>query len=213
MLLFVHAAAVSQAAVEAALRKRPLPGITLRHALVAGLVDPSASEFSEDDAAFERILAALRAHARGADARIILSCSVYNGFAPRLGAALGVPVERSDDAGAREALAYGDRIALAVSYPPSREVVARHLRSLAAAAGRRLSLEPLLAENAFAFAGDPERYGATLAAGAGAASGCDALFLAQYSMDPFAAELAASSRAPVVSALSATLDRLRARGL
>jgi hypothetical protein len=213
MLLFVHAAAVSQAAVEAALRKRPLPGFTHRHALVAGLVDPSASEFSEDDAAFERILAALRAHARGADARIILSCSVYNGFAPRLGAALGIPVERSDDAGAREALAYGDRIALAVSYPPSREVVARHLRSLAAAAGGRLSLEPLLVENAFAFAGDPERYGAALAAGAGAASGSDALFLAQYSMDPFAAELAASSRAPVVSALSATLDRLRARGL
>lgn len=208
-LLFVHAAAVSQAAVEAALVNRPLPGLEIRHALIGGLVDPAALEFAEDDAAFERIHAALRTRLSGREARIVLSCSVYNGFAPRLGAALGIPVERSDDAGARAALASGERIALAVSYPPSREVIARHIRSLAAAAGRRLSLRPLLAENAFAFAGDPVRYAAALAEAAAAAEESEHLFLAQYSMDPYAAALAARSRAAVVSALAATLDRLR----
>lgn len=211
MLLFVHAAAVSQAAVEAALLRRPLSGVRIRHALVAGLVDPAAGEFAEDGAAFQRIHGALRALVRGDESRIVLSCSVYNGFAPRLGAALGIPVERSDDAGARAALATGERIALAVSYPPSREIVARHLHSLAAAAGRSLRLRPLLSENAFAYADDPARYGAALAAAAAAAAAdCSVLFLAQYSMDPFAAELAAGSALAVVSALSATLDRLRA---
>lgn len=207
-LLFIHAAAVSQAAVEAALLRRPLPQLRIRHGLARGLVDPGAGEFAEDDAAFERILEALREHARPDDARIVLSCSVYNGFAPRLGAALGIPVERSDDAGARAALAAGDRIALAVSYPPSRAIVERHLRSLAAAAGRNVTLQPLLAANAFAFADDSRRYGEALAAAAAATQGCDAVFLAQYSMDPFAAELAARGPYSVVSALGATLDRL-----
>jgi hypothetical protein len=146
----------------------------------------------------------------GDEERIVLSCSVYNGFAQRLEASLAIPVERSDDAGARAALAAGDRIALAVSYPPSREIIARHLRSLAAAQGRRLALRPLLTGNAFAFADDPARYGRALAEAAAAAGGCDAIFLAQYSMDPFAADLAASGPVPVKSALSATLDRLAA---
>jgi hypothetical protein len=212
-LLFIHAAAVSQAAVEGALARRPLPLCEIRHALVPGLVDPTADAFAEDDAAFERILAAVRAHASGNEARIVLSCSVYNGFAPRLGHALGIPVERSDDAGARVALAAGDRIALAVSYPPSREVVARHIRSLAAAAGRTVSLRLLFAENAFSYADEPGRYGGALAAAAAGSEDGEIVFLAQYSMDPYAAGLAARSPLSVVSALGATLDRLRSGGV
>ncbi len=208
MILFVHAAAVSRSAVEAALARRPLAAFEVEHALIAGLVDPAAADFAEDDAAFERLRDAVRERLHGREERIVLSCSVYNGFAPRLGETLGLPVERSDDAGARAALAIGSRIALAVSYPPSRDVIARHLRALAAGSGREIGLRPLLAENSFAFADDPARYGAALAEASAAAGECDCLFLAQYSMDPFAAEIGARSRIPVVSALSATLARL-----
>lgn len=207
MLLFVHAAAVSRSAVEAALSRRPLAAFEVGHALIPGLVDPAAVRFAEDATAFERLYGAVRAHLRGREERVVLSCSVYNGFAPRLTEALGLPVERSDDAGARAALAMGSRIALAVSYPPSRDVIARHLRALAAA-GQEPTLRPLLAENSFAFADDPARYGEALAEACASAGECDCLFLAQYSMDPFAAEIGARSRIPVVSALAATLERL-----
>ncbi|MGH7708376.1 MAG: hypothetical protein ACREM6_10700, partial [Vulcanimicrobiaceae bacterium] len=130
-ILFVHAAAVSLDATIAALNAGST-GLDARHELIAGLVDPAAVAFAGDDADFGRIRAAVRSVLRGDERRVVLSCSVYNGLAPRLTSDLGIPVERSDDAGVVAALARGRRVGLAVSYPPSYGVIAEHL---AAAAG------------------------------------------------------------------------------
>jgi hypothetical protein len=207
MILFLHAAAVSLAATQAAIGRLRRP-LAVRHALVTDLVDPRAMNFAADDIDYARIRSALATHLRGGESRAILSCSVYNAFAPRLSVDLELPVERSDDAGARRALEKGTRIGLAVSYPPSYAIVEAHLAALATERGVALDLEPLLDGNAFAYAEDAERYARTLVEAAERAEALDAVFLAQFSMDPFAPRVGEALDIPVVSALEATLARI-----
>jgi hypothetical protein len=207
LILFIHAAPVSLAATQAALERRPaMPNV--RHALVPGLVDPRAMTFAEDEADYARIRRAAFAHLHGDEVRVVLSCSVYNGFAPRLAHELGLPVERSDDAGARAAIARATRVGLAVSYPPSYAIVERHLVALARAHGHGLEIVPLLAENAVAFADDPPRYARSLLDATRTTKDIDAILLAQYSMDPLAPLIGEAVAIPVVSALEETLARL-----
>lgn len=206
--LFMHAAAVSLAATQAGIERAWLTR-RVRHALASGMVDPTAMVFAHDDAGYGRIREAIAAHLRGDEERIVLSCSVYNGFAPRLSAEFGLPVERSDDAGTRLACSRGPRIGLAVSYPPSYAVVESHVFAIAREAGRTATVLPLLAENAFAFADDATRYAGVLLDAVAQAPEVDAIFLAQYSMDPCASLVAGATQVPVVSALDATLASLR----
>jgi|GEM_PF-1217017 hypothetical protein len=210
MNLFIHAAPVSLAATEAALeRLRDAP--RCRHALVPGLVNPKAMSFAQDEPAYERLRSGVRPHLRGDEGRIILSCSVYNVFAARLRADLGVPVERSDDAGVWAVLGCGTRIGLAVSYPPSYSIVEGHMAAVAAELGRPALAIPLLSDNAFAYAEeDPARYAQVLAEAVRPAADVDAIFLAQFSMNPYAAQTAEQTQVPVVSALEACLQRLAA---
>lgn len=185
-----------------------MPG-AIRHALAPGIVDPRAMFFTQDDARYARIRGAVASHLRGDESRVILSCSVYNGFAPRLETEFGIPVERSDDAGARDVLARATRIGLAVSYPPSYAIVEAHLLRLAREAGRRVDLVPLLADNAFAFAEDATRYARVLLDAVAQSPEVEAIFLAQYSMDPYAPHVSEATRIPVISALDATLAARR----
>lgn len=209
MVLFLHAAPVSLAATQAAL-ERTRATLALRHALAPHLVDPRAMYFAYDEVAYARIAAALGGHLRGDETRVVLSCSVYNGFAARLEAEFGIPVERSDDAGACAALECGTPIGLAASYPPSYAVIESHLRALARAARHDVEVVPLLSENAFSFADDARRYARALVESVGTAGGLATVFLAQYSMDPVASSVAEATSVPVVSALDATLTRLGA---
>lgn len=207
MILFLHAAAVSLAATQAGIGRLRRP-LAARHALVTDLVDPRAMNFAGDDVDYARIRSALVAHLRGGESRAVLSCSVYNAFAPRLSVDLDLPVERSDDAGARGALEKGTRIGLAVSYPPSYAIVEAHLAQLAAERGVTPDIEPLLGGNAFAYAEDAERYARALVEGAASATALDVVFLAQFSMDPHAPRVGEALAIPVVSALEATLARI-----
>jgi hypothetical protein len=207
MIVFIHAAPVSLAATEAALRHRA-NAPPVRHALLPGLVDPKAATFEPDEAAFAKLHGAIASELDAGVTRVILSCSVFNGFAPRLESELGVPVERSDDAGTWAALGCGARVGLAVSYAPSFPVVEAHIRAVAASLARDVTVAPLLSENAFEYADDTERYGAALADAARRAANVDCVFLAQFSMDPFAGHAAAGTEAPVISALEACLLRL-----
>lgn len=207
--LFLHAAAVSLAATQAAL-ERTRATYPVRHALAAGIVDPRAMSFAQDDIDYARVRGALAAHLRGDEARVVLSCSVYNGFAARLAAEFGLAIERSDDAGSHAALERGARIGLAVSYPPSYAVVETHLLALAHDGRRAVSVVPLLSVNAFSFADDAGRYADAILDAVAATEPLDTIFLAQYSMDPVAPRVAEATVVPIVSALDATLARLGA---
>ena len=203
----MHAAPVSLEAARRAIERLAQP-LQARHALVTDLVDPNATSFAEDDASLQRLEQAVAAHRRGDETRVVLSCSVYNGLASQLEARAGVPVERSDDAVLRAALTYGPNVALAVSYPPSYRIIESHLVELAARSGKSVAPGPLLAENAFAFAADAGRYGRVLGEAATAVQAADCVVLAQFSMDPYATEVAAKTPIPVLSALEACLARL-----
>ena len=206
-ILFVHAAAVSLAATQAGIERLRKP-VAIRHTLAIGIVDPRAMFFAHDDIDYARIRQAVASHLRGDESRVILSCSVYNGFASRLATDLGLPVERSDEAGARAVSLRGARIGLAVSYPPSYAVVEARLMEISQEEGRIATLVPLLADNAFAFADDADRYGGVLLKAVANAPEVDAIFLAQYSMDPFAPCVSEATHIPVISALEATLATL-----
>ncbi len=206
--LFVHAAQVSLDATERALLD--YPALRTRHAIDPGLVDPTASGFSPGDDDYAGLQSFVRAELKNGDARIVLSCSVYNGFADRLAADLNVPVERSDDAGAREAARYG-RLGLAVSYPPSYELIRSHIESIASGSNTEIAIEPLLRSNAFALASDAHSYATAIDQAIGAANGVDAIFLAQYSMDPYRDRARRTAMVPVISALESSLRRLNAR--
>jgi hypothetical protein len=205
--LFVHAARVSQAAVERAAARRA--GLRVRHALDESLVPAHDARFEPGETDYARLLAFVRARRRSGDVRAILSCSVYNAFAIRLSADLGLPVERSDAAGAAAA-ARVRRLALAVSYPPSYRTIETHLLEIARSAGNAIAITPLLGSNAFAGAADSAAYAAALTAAARAAAPDATIFLAQYSMDPHAGAVRAVSPGPVISALEFTLSRLAA---
>jgi aspartate/glutamate racemase len=69
-------------------------------------------------------------------------------------------------------------------------------------------IEALLAGNAFAYAEDAERYARTLVEAAESAMALDVVFLAQFSMDPYAPRVGEAVAIPVVSALEATLERI-----
>ena len=206
-ILFVHASAVSLAATQAGI-ERLRERFAIRHALATDIVDPRAMFFAHDDIDYARIHNAVVTHLRGDESRVILSCSVYNGFASRLATDIGLPVERSDEAGARAVMTRGDCIGLAVSYPPSYAVVEARLMEICQAEGRATTLVPLLADNAFAFADDADRYARVLLAAVVDAPEVDAIFLAQYSMDPYAPRVSEATRVPVISALEATLATL-----
>ncbi|GAC1567372.1 MAG: hypothetical protein NVS2B3_05170 [Vulcanimicrobiaceae bacterium] len=207
MILFLHAAPSSLAATQAGL-ERVRARYPVRHALAPGIVDPRAMSFASDEIDYGRVRGALATHLRGDESRVVLSCSLYNGFAPRLEAEFGLPVERSDDAGSCAVLQRGTRIGLAVSYPPSYAIVEGHLEALAGEARRDVRIVPLLSVNAFAYADDAARYASALLNAVAAAEAVDAIFLAQYSMDPVAPRVAEATNVPVVSALEATLTRL-----
>jgi aspartate/glutamate racemase len=209
-VLFVHASAVSLAATQRGLERLVNPPV-VRNALETALVDPHAMRFAQDEAGYARLRAAVVPHLHDGAEHVILSCSVYNGYAERLETELGLPVQRSDEAGARSAIDLGLRIGLAVSYPPSYQIIEGYLLRLAAERRLRTELVPLLAENAFAFADDAERYGQVLTEAARRAretESVDALFLAQFSMDPYLEPVARAAQLPVVSALTACLQSI-----
>lgn len=177
--------------------------------LVRELVNPRALSFTQDESAYAKLKRSVTTHLHGDEERVILSCSVYNAFAPRLQAEVGLPVERSDDAGVWAVLGCGTRIGLAVSYPSSYSIVEEHLTNVAAELGRKVIAIRLLTENVFAFAEEePERYGDVLAEAVRAACDVECVFLAQFSMDPFVARAAEQTQVPVISALEACLQRL-----
>lgn len=208
MNLFIHAAPVSVAATEAALERLKSPP-RCRHVLVRELVNPRAMSFAQDESAYAKLKRSVTVHLQGDEERVILSCSVYNAFASRLQAEIGLPVERSDDAGVWAVLGCGTRIGLAVSYPASYSIVEEHLTNVAADLGRKVIAIPLLTENVFAFADEePDRYGDALADAVRVARDVECIFLAQFSMDPFVARAAEQTQVPVISALEACLQRL-----
>lgn len=206
---FIHAGEASRAATAAAVEARGRTADVV-HLTDPMLVDPHADEFPITDERFAAIKLRAEELARDVD-RIVLSCSVYNGVAQWLAEELCMTIERSDEAGARRLQGASGSVGVLISYKPSFPIVADYVAEVLAEDEVPREVRTSLAPDAFALAGDPDRYRAALVAALAPLRGSDTLFIAQYSMNAHAAALReAWGAGHVVSALEATLDEVLA---
>jgi len=205
MIGFLHAGEGSRRAVEAALAARGRGG-SVAHLVDPTLVDGSARDFPITDERYETIRERARDFGAGVE-RIVLACSVYNGVAGRLSEDLGIPTERSDAAGFQVLRGTRGPLGILLSYRPSIPIVLDYASEVFARDENPRELRVSVAADVSPFDTDPEEYRAALLEAMQPLRGCDALFVAQYTMEPHVPALrAAWSGNHVVSALGATLD-------
>jgi Asp/Glu/hydantoin racemase len=101
----------------------------------------------------------------GADV-ILEACSSVGEVVAEMQAAVNLPIVRIDDAMAEEAVRRGERIGVAATLHTTLQPTLRLIQQKAEAAGKRVTLEPVLAAEAFQrlMAGDQEGHNEILAA-------------------------------------------------
>jgi Asp/Glu/hydantoin racemase len=184
------------------------PRIALVHALPEAMTPikealakdwPQANVFNLLDDSLSRDLAAdgriteamtqrfvtLTRYAVGTGARAVqFTCSAFNECIETARAAVEVPVLKPDEAMIDDALTYGPRLGVVVSFQPSIASVAQQIDYRAVAMGVFPQVDVRLAEGALDAlrAGDPAEHDRIVAAAAASLDACDAVMLAQYSM-------------------------------
>ncbi|MBV8150345.1 MAG: hypothetical protein JO101_00070 [Candidatus Eremiobacteraeota bacterium] len=191
---------------EKALEQR---GKSAVHLVDPTLVDGSAAVFPIDESRY----AAMRARARELSAaaeRLLISCSVYNGIAPRLAEEIGVRVDRSDFAAANALCATsGETVGVIVSFRPTLPITVDYLTERFAAAEQQRVLHTSIAADVSPFDTDPDAYRKSLLQALEPLRDADVLFLSQYTMHAHVDALRQVwGDRPLVSALEATVDAL-----
>lgn len=210
---FLHTAAVHEATFDALVAAAsPTSGTVtvVEPALLATARDRGPAD-PEVRAGLRAAIEALAA--RGADV-IVCTCSTIAGAAETIGADAPVPVVRVDRPLAFTAVAAGTRIAVVAAVESTVAPTTELLRSVAADAGRTVTLTPVLCPDAWARfeAGDTDGYLDLVAAAArDAADDHDVVVLAQASMADAAARVDAgvpvlSSPGPAVAHALALVD-------
>lgn len=186
---FLHTAKVHVATFEA-LARELLPSAATVHR-----VDPEALELARRDGSAKSVRDAVATHLaalRGDGCEVVLcTCSTLGGIAEELPGD-GLKVIRIDRPMLRRAVTLGPRIGVLVALTSTVEPTTRLLAEEAAEAGADVTVEVSVVEGAWdAFlAGDAEEYHGSIATAARAlARRCDAVVLAQASMEPAAALL------------------------
>ncbi|MGH7662431.1 MAG: hypothetical protein ACRENA_16120 [Vulcanimicrobiaceae bacterium] len=207
MIGFLHAGTASRDATvdELAHQHRE----TAVHLVEASLVDPTAREFPINEERYRAVLACAKQLATQSG-RVILTCSAYNGAAPWLQEDLGIPVERSDAAGARALLQTQGPVGVLLSFPPTLPVVVDYLAEVFANVEQEREIRTAIAD-APPFSTSPEAYRDALVSALPSLRGCGVLFVTQYSMHPHVPAIrAAWGDGVIVSAVSATIAALPA---
>jgi len=185
------------------------------------LLDTSLSDdLSADGGLTERMIARFRTLGRyaadagsaagGTDA-ILFTCSAFGPAIEAVKADLGIPVLKPNEAAFAEALRLGPKIALVVSFQPALALMAAELRAMAQEAGRDLRLEVQVVPDALAAlkAGDGDRHDALIAGAVRALPSVDAVVLGHFSMARAAAQVAATTAAPVLTTPTSAVSLLR----
>lgn len=206
MIGFLHAGDASRdATVDELSRQKTQQRVT--HFVEPSLVDPNAQEFQIDENRYRAILACAQQLAAQSE-RVILTCSAYNGVVPWLQEDLGIPVERSDAAGAAALLRTKGPVGVLVSFPPTLPVVVDYLSEVFANAEQEREIRAAIA-NAPPFASTADAYRSELVSALPPLHGCGVLFVTQYSMHPHLPAIrAAWGVGEIVSAVSATVASL-----
>lgn len=142
---------------------------------------------------------------------ILFTCSAFGPAIDAVKRLLPIPVLRPNEAAFSEALALGDEIGLVVSFSPSLDSLREEMEVMAAAAGRKIRVRAVLAENALAAlkAGDGARHDALIVQAALSLDAVDVLVLGQFSMARAADCVRANARPPVLTTPNCAVRALR----
>ena len=204
---FLHAGEKSREATVALLAKRRKESAAI-HLVDSTLVDASATEFPIDAKRYAKLRERVEELAQHAD-RIVLTCSVYNEAAQWLRDDLGIPVERSDAAGARALLETDGPVGILVSYAPSLPVVVDYVSEVLASREQGREIRSSLTEDAPPFSTPDDVYRRALIDALVPLAGCGVLFLSQFTMHEHVNMIREMwTPTPVVSAVEATVAEL-----
>ena len=139
------------------------------------------------------------------------TCSAFNECIDAARSTVDVPVLKPDEAMIDDALTYGPRLGVVVTFRPSIDSVSTQIEARAEALGVHPQLDIRLAEGALeAFrAGDPEEHDRRIAAAAAGLGPCDVVMLAQYSMARAAPRVRTPGEVPLLTSPQAAVARLR----
>lgn len=184
-LLLLHGAA-SNVAVFETLVAEAAPGLGRRHEVMADLLARAEREGLSD--ALEKDLRDLLGTIAEPRPRLVLcTCSTLGGLVERLGAEIGLAVERIDRALAEAALETGGPIVVLAATPATLRPTEDLFRSVAFDKGLDQTITLHLAEGAWPLflSGDLSGYHDAIASAArGLAAGAEVIVLAQVSMAP-----------------------------
>lgn len=124
-----------------------------------------------------------------------------------------VPIERPNTGAFEQALTYGPRVGLLLTFPPSEAALVAEFEQTAAACGARLRLSVQIAVGALDAlrAGDAGRHDAIIAEAAATLEAIDCVVLGQFSMARAVGAVKVWRTEPVLSTPRAAVCRLRRR--
>jgi len=150
------------------------------------------------------------AHSSGADA-ILVTCSAFGPAIDQMAAELPVPVLKPNEAMFHAALAEGSNIAMIATFRPAVLTMEAEFAEYVAESGSSAKLTTIVVEPAMDAlrSGDAETHNRLIAEQASSLSGFDTVMLAHFSTSRAAPALTQRLSAPVLSAPSAAVLRLK----
>ncbi len=142
---------------------------------------------------------------------ILFTCSAFGPAIEAVKRDLSIPVLTPNEAAFDQALAFGQRVGLVVTFPPSESALSAELKAMADSKGEPLTISSVVADDALAAlqAGDVESHDTYIAKAAAKLSDVDCVVLGQFSMARAASEVSKRVAVPVITTPVAAVARLR----
>lgn len=158
-----------------------------------------------------RYAAAAGPEGAGSDA-VLFTCSAFGGAIDAVKRDRAIPVLRPNEAAFTEALKIGSRIAVLVSFEPSRGALAAELAEMAHQRGQVVEISAVLVADALAAlqAGDGAGHDRAVAHAAASLQDVDVIVLGQFSMARAAEAVRAAVSVPVLTTPESAVTALRA---
>jgi Asp/Glu/hydantoin racemase len=142
---------------------------------------------------------------------VLFTCSA---FGPAIEAArngFDIPVLKPNEAMIGEALGVGTKIGLVATFEPAIAPILKELQDAAGELGKRVEPEAFLVNDAWAAlqGGDHEKHDQLIVEACAAASGCDVVCFAQFSMTSAAAAAQRTSGRPTLTTPDSAVNRLK----
>jgi Asp/Glu/hydantoin racemase len=162
--------------------------------------------------AMTRRFVTLTRYAASTGARAVqFTCSAFNACIEEARTSVDIPVLKPDEAMIENALTYGPRLGVVVTFGPSIASITEQVSSRAVAMGVLPQLDVRLAQGALDAlrGGDADTHDRLIAEAAAGLHDCDVVMLGQYSMARAASAVTIRGGVPVLTGPRAAVDRLR----